>query len=158
MILRVNKAALIFGSLAVVLTIWAGISIIFFPNNVKEEDITAPRVIAAKNICKEIPVPESFTYLSSSWNLRTGGSAHYSNLYKTTLTFDEILEFYKPILKEKGFEGGNWRQSTYERQISFGKNNINVIIAYKTHMANLWELLKKDNWNVYIHCDDRKNS
>jgi len=130
--------------------------IVFFPNNVKEEDITNTRVLAVKSVCKEIPVMEGFTKLSHSWGERVGGSAHYSNLYKTSASFQEVQDYYVPMLKEKGFNYGGAYQSARERQISFGKNRVGVLISYNTEISfNLWQLLM-ERWNVSIHCNDRE--
>jgi hypothetical protein len=150
-----GKIGIGFGLLAAIMAICI-LLYVEFREPISEEEITLPRILAARSVCSQIRSADAFQYLDTSWGQRVGGpSAWYSKFYRTSATFDEIDQFYKDRLPGLGFSGGYWVDSVRERHIHYEKDGISVLIAYRTRYAGDLEAARdfffESVWNVYVH-------
>lgn len=157
-----GRIGIVFGLVALILAAFVVVRLYLFPTVPDENEITEPRILAARAVCRQVPIPDDFLPVSTEWGQRVGGpSARYSTYWKTGRSFDEIHRYWLERLPALGFSGGDWHDSVHERQVAYGKDNIRIIIAYRLSYTSRWEMLRDKLggrvWNVYLDCDDKRS-
>ena len=153
-----GKIGLFFLFVAFLLLGWLLFKIYISPDVHDESEITLPKVLAARSVCKQVPRPEDFEPISATWGQRVGAPhAWYRTSFTTRMSFDQIYAFYSERLPSLGFEGGYKVESVREWHIKASKDDIPVTIGYRTSYYGLPETIKAllgyPVWNVYIDCD-----